>query len=128
MTTTRKTGFTLIEVLVAFAIAAISLATLFRIFAGGLESARLSEAEARATMLAESYLAAVGVEAPLDDEERAGETEDGYRWRVTARDLDLGDGTKPARRYEVTVAVAWGPEDERERAVVLRTVRLGPKR
>ena len=128
MTTPEARGFTLVEVLVAFAIAAIALATLFRIFAGGLQSAQISEAEARATMLAESRLAAVGVEQPLAEDDQAGETEDGYRWRIAARGIDSGEGAHPVRRYEVTVTVAWGPEDERERAVVLRTIRLGPKR
>ncbi len=125
MNKTGSRGFTLIEVLVAFAIAAVSLATLFRIFAGGLDSARIAEGEARATMLAESELAMLGVEAPLEDGERAGVDDDGYRWRVTTRRIQGGDDNHPLARYDVTVRVAWGPEDGNERAVELRSLRVG---
>ena len=122
----RPGGFTLIEVLVAFAIAALSLATLMRIFGTGLESARISEAQSRATMVAESRLAAIGVERPLVVGESAGETEDGYRWRVVASPL-ADDAAAPVIRYEVTVVVAWGPEGERERDVALHTLRLAAR-
>ena len=124
--THRPGGFTLIEVLVAFAIAALSLATLMRIFGTGLESARISEAQSRATMVAESRLAAIGVERLLVAGESAGETEDGYRWRVVASPL-ADDAAGPVIRYEVTVVVAWGPEGERERDVALRTLRLAAR-
>lgn len=121
-------GFTLVEVLVAFAIAALSLAALLQIFATGLRSAASSEGYARATMLAESQLAGVGVEQPLAVGESSGTIDGGYRWRVVITPYLEADMEALVEIFEVSVTVSWGGEGQNGRAVTLQTLRLGAER
>lgn len=122
----RAAGFTLIEVLVAFAIAAMGLAALMQVFATGLRSAATSEEYARATMLAETRLAGIGVEQAVDPGETFGAYDNGYRWRVVITPYDEPDMDTAVAVYEVSVTVSWGKADAPGRAVTLRTLRLGP--
>ncbi len=123
----RCGGFTLLEVLVAFVILALSVSMLMQVFSVGLRSAALSEEYTRATLLAESKLAAVGPEIPVEEGVTEGEYDDKYRWRVTigpyewSADDDFTD--LPATPLQVTVEVLWG-EGERERSVPLTSLRL----
>jgi len=121
-------GFTLVEVLVAFAIAALGLAALFQIFATGLRSAAISEGYARATMLAESQLDRVGIEQPLAPGERFGVFDDGYRWHVAIAPYQEAEMDALVEIFEVSVTVSWGEESGGGRAVTLRTLRLGSER
>ena len=75
-------GFSLLEVLVAFAILALTLGVLLRIFGGGARSAGLADEHTRAVLHAESLLATVGTENPVAIGELQGEFEDGYRWTL----------------------------------------------
>ncbi len=124
----RSGGFTLLEVLVAFTVLAISLGVLFEIFSTGMRASRSAEQYTRATLLAESKLAAIGIEVALEEGETTGEYGDGYDWRVTVRPYGV-DGPEaegvapPIEAYEVVVTVAWG-QGSRERSVSLTTLRL----
>lgn len=104
-------GFTLIEVLVAFAILALTLAALLQVFATGLRSADAIDRHLMATMLARSVLDDVGTEIPIVAGEQSAEIEQGYRWTVRI----LPSGTIPPVAeaewvtvpYEVQVEIAW---------------------
>ncbi len=85
-TTDRRRGFTLLEVLVAFAVLAVALGVAFEIFATGLRGARSADALTRAVLIAESRLAGVGIETELTPGTSEGETDDGTRWRVEIRE------------------------------------------
>ena len=121
-------GFTLLEVLVAFTVLAISLAVLFEIFSTGMRASRSAEEYTRATLLAESKLATIGIEGALEEGETTGEYGDSYNWRVAVRPYRL-DGEEPEgvappiEAYEVVVTVSWG-QGSRERSVSLTTLRL----
>lgn len=104
-------GFTMLEVLIAFAILAVSLAAVFGVFSDSLRAARLGEDYAHATAVAWSRLAAIDgdvLAGPLAD---GGETEAGFRWEVTVAEMPdppmaAGpDGLLPA---EVKITVSWG--------------------
>lgn len=124
----RDGGFTLLEVLVAFVIAAGALAVLFRATvegqAAGATAARYQEALSRAR----SRLAAVEG-TPLLAGERGGDDGGGYRWRMRVSLLAEGgpvrNGPQLPALYAVAVAVAWG-EGPGARTVQLETRRLGP--
>jgi general secretion pathway protein I len=118
----------LIEVLVAFTVLAISLGVLFQIFSTGMGTSRSAEEYTRATLLAESKLATVGITGALEEGETTGEYEDGYAWHLNIRPYRL-DGQEaeglapPIEAYEVVVTVAWG-QGSRARSVSLTTLRL----
>jgi general secretion pathway protein I len=122
-------GFSLIEVLVAFMILAISLTVIFRIFSGGLRNIALSEDYARAVLVAEMQLAAAGVSEPIAYGVTSGEWEARFRWEriVSAYRPWQEDRTlvAPVQAYLVTVNVDW-EQDGRTRQISLSSVRLQP--
>lgn len=120
-------GVTLIEVLVAFVVLSVTLAVVMQIFSGGLRNARLVDGYSRALLLAESKLAAVGVEKPLVAGEDGGQMGKDFRWRVVIN--PYGDGGQASINmmrvslFEVRVQVAWR-ESTQERTLELTTLRL----
>ena len=124
-----QAGFTLLEVLVAFTILSLTLGVLLQLFGTGLRNAGISEDYTRAVLQAESLLAAVGVEEPLEPGVRGGELAPPFAWQSTVtpfieEGLDMerleAVGITP---YLVTVEVSW-TRGERTRSVVLDTLRL----
>lgn len=121
-------GFSLLEVLVAFVILALTLSVVMQIFSGGLRNAALADDYSRAVLLAESRLAELSVQ-PLEGEAR-GEFDEKYRWRSTIRPWvdDAGAGAQPlpVRLMEIEVRVAWGEEGGGSREIGLSTLQLAP--
>jgi general secretion pathway protein I len=120
----RERGFTLIEVLVAVAIAALVLLPLLHGFSKALDGAADSEAYEEAVAIAQSALATLGTRAPLA-EDRGFTRQDG-RFTVAAsvHRYPLGDASTYVVPYELSVAVSWG-EGRKQRSVTLQTLRLG---
>ena len=119
-------GFTLIEILVAFVIVALALGALLQVFATGLRSSSAAENYTIAALLAESKLAAIGIEEPLEEGDRSGEFDNGFRWATSVRPYDDGGPTLELgaiQGFEVSVTVQWGGAG-RARSVSLATLRL----
>lgn len=127
MANRHQRGFTLIEILVAFMILALSLTVIFRIFSGGLRNVALSEDYARAVLVAESQLSAIGVSEPLESGVTSGKWDARFRWeRVVERYLPWEEDkvlATPLLAYRVTVNVDWEYAG-RDRQITLRSVRL----
>ena len=108
---TDRSGFTLVEVLVAFAILALALVVLLQAFGGGLRAVSTSEHYFMATMLARSVLDDVGVENPIVAGERSDDIGDGYRWTTRiaqSRAISpVKDGEQLQLPYEVQVEISW---------------------
>ena len=124
----RQSGFSLLEVLVAFAILSISLGVLLQIFATGLRNAGVADDYTRATLYAESILAAIGRETPLTEGARNGPIDDQFSWRGTVKAYteNMPDTEKTrVQVYRVRVEVFW-PSLLQTRSVVLETLRLAP--
>ena len=132
----RHKGFSLLEILVAFAIMAVALTILLRIFGTGVNIAVTSEDYTLAVQIAESLMARTGVETPLQAGEWSGSEVDKYDWHVDVAPLMLP--VKPRPRFErnnddeplpmqlmrVRVEVSWGDDDDRRRALTLQSLKL----
>ncbi len=128
--TGRRTcrGFSLLEVLVAFTILAMLLGALFQVFSAGLYAARTGERYTRATVIAQSRLAALGVEQPLREGVFSGTTGDDYGWRVTVSpytDEQLPETDGALLPLTVKVDVFW-EDSGNARSISLTSMLLAP--
>ena len=111
----KQRGFSLLEILIAFSILALSLGILLKIFSAGVNTAGVAEEYNAAVQIAESFMARTGVEAPLQPGEATGLENEKYHWRVsvspfqfTAENLDVT--TIAAVLFKVKVIVSWGDD------------------
>jgi general secretion pathway protein I len=125
MTKFNCKGFSLLEVLVAFTVLGLSLGAIFPLFAGVSNSARLSESYGQALMIAESRMAVLSAETPLEYLDQLGQ--DGrFIWHEKVSDYDTGE-LSPTVAYmlprQLDVHVSW-VDGSHERVVTLSSVRL----
>ena len=100
-------GFSLLELLVAMAVLALSLTLLYQVDAGVLRGLGDQSQQERATVLAQSLLdAREAVPATGWAEQGQGA---GFDWRVASRPLPLPPGLdlKTPLLHEVRIAVRW---------------------
>lgn len=122
-------GFSLLEILVAFSIMAISMGMLLSIFSSGLRNAAVSEEYTSAVQIAEAMIARPAIETPLRPGQSSGVENDKYRWELTVTPFILTDETIdtrtiPAQLFMVTAIVSWGDEGGRERRFELSELKL----
>jgi general secretion pathway protein I len=124
----RDRGFTLLEVLIAFAIAAAALASLFHLFSTGFLMQSEADRLTAAVALAETQLALAEQGALSSDEARQGRTADGLAWRRTilplAPPMAQAGGETPLDAYEIQVTVSWGGL-AKPKSITLRSLALG---
>lgn len=132
MKANRQRGFSLLEILIAFSILALSLGILLKIFSAGVNTAGVAEEYNEAGQIAESLMAQTGVEKPLQPNEATGLEKEKYHWRVsvspfqfTAENLDVT--TIAAVLFKVKVTVTWGEDNADGRQVELITLKLANK-
>ena len=129
---TRQHGFTLIEVIVAFALLALALTLLLGTLSGAARQIRRADEGSRAALHAQSLLAQAGAGQPLRPGNEHGELEDGhFRWNLDV--VPYADPASPPtapqavgapRLLELRLTVAWG-EDASQR-LYWRSLRLTP--
>lgn len=123
----RNSGYTLVEVLVAFVILALALTVLLRIFSGGVRNVSVSSEYARAVLIAESRLASAGIGSVLSPGETSGIEDERFEWTQTVREyspsFDYKASVQKVPAYYVTVSVQW-PHATGTRSVDLSTVRF----
>ena len=124
---TSANGFTLIEVLVSMVILVTTLTVIFRISEGGLQKISVAGDYTRATMVAESILAATGRTELLKPGETSGQLLDKYNWSRSIRPYQLtgltGQKRSPLIAYQVDVNIYW-PGTVNRRSIELTTLRL----
>ncbi len=129
----KHSGFTLIEVVVAFALLAVILATSFEIFTTGMSRAADLDDYSGAIDVAQSQLAAVGTYGKIQEGDTRGESDDGrYTWVLAVRRFDEStDPNMPAQStvvmYRADVQVTWRGLDTRAHVLGLATVVVGPR-
>lgn len=127
----RQRGFTLIEVIVAFALLALALTMLLGTLSGAAQQVRAADRSGRAALHAQSLLDQTGVGEALQPGHSDGEFDEGrYRWsldvspwRDTARqDVALADPGAP-QLLQLSLLVQWGDGGPREQ-LQLQSLRL----
>jgi general secretion pathway protein I len=125
-------GYTLIEVIVAFAVLALGLTLLLGTLSGATRQVRWADEAGRATLHAQSLLAQQGVGAALQSGHRDGVFEDGrYRWSLDV--APYVDPTRPPRALvdpgapqllQLTLTVQWGEGEDPRRRLRVQGLRL----
>ena len=130
----RQLGFTLVEIVVAFVLLSAVLVTAFEIFSQGLRRASDLDDRSRALVIAQSKLAAAGVEEQFAEGQWQGESEDRrFRWTMQIQRSDEGQAApgKPINNayqlFRVDVRVDWTGADARPRSMALATLGLGSR-
>lgn len=125
----QQRGFSLLEVLVAFSILAISLGILMQIFSGSLTRATIAREQTEATLLAQSLLASEGIEQQLTDDVKQGTYDDRFRWEISTSLYANENATQAAGELWLTkVHVTWGDmHKDKGRLVTLTSLRFQPK-
>jgi general secretion pathway protein I len=121
----RQRGFSLLEVLVAFAILALTLGALLQIFASGARSATVTDGYARAVEVAESTLARAGTELPLAPGIYEGEEQE-FHWLlelVQVQPTELRAPPPDLTLLQLTARVSWA-DGERQRVLTLTSLRV----
>ena len=75
-------GFTLLEVMLAFVIFALSFATVLEIMADSMRGVRRASDDTQVALFAQSIIDRVGTEIPVEDGQFSGTGMDRYQWQL----------------------------------------------
>jgi general secretion pathway protein I len=123
-TQTRDDGFTLIEVLVALTILALSLGVLFGIFSQGLARTRETERETQARMLAQSLLAETAATPPSSFGETDGTSNGGLSWQLKVSPYPQHDDQNAQLHAAIVSATVEWQGSGAPRSLTLTTLHL----
>jgi general secretion pathway protein I len=129
MQVSKQQGFSLLEILIAFSILALSLGILLKIFSAGVNTAVIAEDYTAATQIAQSLMAKTGLENPLQTDQASGLENEKYHWLVEVSPFEFNpenvDTTAlTAVLFKVKVIVSWGDDNANDRQVELTTLKL----
>lgn len=121
-------GFTLIEVVAAFVLLTVILVMAFEVFSAGLARAGELEDRSRALVVAQSQLAAAGVEQALHEGQTSGDSEDRrFHWDLSI--AKTNEGIQPGQPapstyflYRIDVLVTWLDAQGRTKSLPLSTM------
>jgi general secretion pathway protein I len=120
----RAQGFTLVEVVVALAVLAVSFATLYDILGSSLHRAAEVERYEQALLTAQSLLSESNTGTLLRESTASGRTPDGMSWERQVARYDLGRPIESELKpFAVTVIVRWGSHDSQ--TMRLQAITLG---
>jgi general secretion pathway protein I len=130
----KQKGFSLLEILIAFSILALSLGILLKIFSAGVNNAVVAEDYTAAIQIAESLMAETGVETPLQTGQDSGLENEKYHWLVEVSPFAFNPENVDAKvvtaeLFKVKVIVNWGDDNDNvnNRQVELTTLKLTNK-
>lgn len=127
----KQQGFSLLEILIAFSILALSLGILLKIFSAGVNNAIVAEDYTAAVQIADGLMAKTGVETPLQPGQETGVVNEKYHWRVAVSPFEFNPENNDvtairAILFKVKIIVSWDDDNihANERRVELSTLKL----
>ncbi|MES9942450.1 MAG: type II secretion system protein [Candidatus Thiodiazotropha sp. 6PLUC2] len=118
----RQKGFSLLEVLVAFTLLALTLGVMMKTLSSNSRGLVIASQHSQAATLAESLISEVGVTEPLQVSSLEGQSEDGYHWHLNVEENPMENGYLKGASFIVTAEISWG-EVGSGRRYVLSTLR-----
>jgi len=124
-----EAGFTLMETIVALIIFVACYVLIQQVLSIGWRGVSASQGELAALHMAQTRLAAIGVEAPLAEGQQSG-SDGGYNWVVDVRRQNADSESESQARthptgYWVAVEVSWRDEvTRRSRFLQLKTLKV----
>jgi len=127
----RSGGFTLLELLLAFMVFALSFATVLEILSGSMRNTVRARQFTEAALTAQSVMDQVGIEIPLENGHSASGVEGDYRWRLEIYEYEAPEsevsGPDLAELAQIVLLrvdleVSWG-EPPRERSQRFSTLK-----
>ena len=118
-------GFTLLEVLVAFAVLTITLGVLLNIFSLAIRTTQTAQDQQKAVLLAESKLAELDAGFTLRPGVERGDFDERFEWETRVEEFDsraLLDNQSQLTPYRLSVVVSWN-DNRRYDLTTLRLVR-----
>ena len=124
-----SSGFTLLEVMLAFVIFALSFATVLEIMAGSMRNVRRASDDTQVALFAQSIMDQVGIEIPLEEGGFSGVEMDRFEWQLDIYPYDSGDDytqelaeLSGVELYQVALDIDW-ETGRRERTTHFSTMR-----
>jgi general secretion pathway protein I len=127
----RNAGFTLLEVLLAFVVFALSFAVVLEILSGSMRSTARAKEYTEVALIAQSIMDQVGLDIPLEAGFRLSGETGAYQWDLQIEPFE-GDGTSVKSvelaeltgidLLEVELSISWGTYP-RERSNQFSTVK-----
>ena len=126
----KQSGFTLVEVLVAFAILVVSLGVLMPVLGDASVQGARRQIQINAASYASQLLATQYPDNPMEEETRTGRFSSGRDLHWTVSFVPYGEEKERegwvVAPYEVFVSVTW-QDDDGDRSLEMATLRLEPK-
>ncbi len=125
----KQQGSSLLEILIAFSILALSLGILLKIFSAGVNTAIIAENYTTAVQLSESLMAKTGIETPLQIGLYEGSENNIYHWQIEISPFIFNpeniDATlQKAELFKVKVTVNWDNGNANDRQIELIKLKL----
>ena len=124
-------GFTLLEVMLAFVIFALSFATVLEIMAGSMRSVRRAGDDTEVALFAQSVIDLVGTEIPVEEGAYSGTRMDRFQWQLEIYLYEVGDEDLRTQEladmsgielYKVDLYIDW-ETGRRQRSLHFNTIR-----
>ncbi|MDA3933898.1 MAG: type II secretion system protein [Gammaproteobacteria bacterium] len=118
----RSGGFTLIEILAAFLVFALSFAVIMQIMSTSMRNTRVAGDLTQAALYAQSKMEMLGIDAPVEEGSENGEFDDKYHWEMQTELYNIEDERGldpeliPVDLYKVALQVYWRKGNHEESA------------
>ena len=108
----RARGFTLIEVLLALSVFALSFGLILETLGGASRNVRVAGDLGKVALLAQNRIDLVGIDAPIKVGVSQGKLDDAYSYVLTIRAYQPEETNVPEtvliKLYHIDLAVSWG--------------------